>query len=131
MMCAKSFALSCEQLLVADDPAHDLSIMFLGLTSLELSFKAWIKHHGASEAELKAIGHDLRLAYDAALRHGLGDRTGAVRKAVDILTPLNKGFLRYMPDTPGFHGLTIPSTVELVRAVAQTVESVVWPDAET
>lgn len=130
MMCAKGFALSCQTLHLDDDPKHDLSIMFLGLTSLELSFKAWIKHHGATEEDLRAIGHDLRRAYDQAVRHGLGDRTGAVRKAVDILSPLNKGFLRYMPETPGFHGLTIPSTVELVRAVAETVESVVWPDEE-
>jgi len=128
MMCAKAFALSCETLLHDDDPMHDLSIMFMGLTSLELSFKAWVKHHGATEADLKAIGHDLRRAYDEAVRHGLGDRTGAVRKAVDILTPLNNGFLRYMPETPGFHALTVSSTVELVRAVAETVESVVWAD---
>ncbi len=128
MMCAKGFALSCQTLQYDDNPKHDLSIMLLGLTSLELSFKAWIKHHGATEADLRSIGHDLRRGYDEALRHGLGDRTGAVRHAVDILSPLNNGFLRYMPDTKGFDGLTVHSTVELVLAVAQTVESVVWPE---
>lgn len=128
MMCAKGFALSCEALALRKDAAHDLSIMLLGLTSLELSFKAWIKHHGATEHELRAISHDLRKAYDAAVRHGLGDRTGAVAKAVDILTPLNKGFIRYMPDTDGFVGLSTKSLVELTRAVAETVESVVWAE---
>lgn len=131
MMCAKSFALSCEALSVKNDPAHDLSIMLLGLTSLELSFKAWMKHHGATERELRAISHDLRKAYDAAVRLGLGDRTGAVGEAVDILTPLNGGFIRYMPETVGFMGLSTKSLAELVRAVAETVESVVWEEPET
>ncbi|WP_426050352.1 hypothetical protein [Brevundimonas sp. SL161] len=130
MMCAKSFALSCQTLLIEDDPVHDLSIMLLGLTSLELSFKAWIKHHGATEADLRMISHDLTKAYDEAARLGLGDRTGAVRRAVELLSPLNNGFIRYMPETPGFHGLTTVSLCELVRAVAETVESVVWPDEE-
>ena len=47
MMSAKSFALSCEKLARDQDPTDDLSIMLLGLTSLELSFKAWIKFHGS------------------------------------------------------------------------------------
>lgn len=130
MMSAKSFALSCEKLARDQDPTDDLSIMLLGLTSLELSFKAWIKFHGGTERDLRRISHNLRDAYDEAMRRGLGDKTGSVGRALDILTPLNNGFLRYMPDVPGFHGLTVASTVELVRAVAETVESVVWAEGE-
>lgn len=62
MMCATGSALSCQTLHHDDDPKHDLSIMLLGLTSLELSLKAWIKHHGATEAHLRSIDHDLRRA---------------------------------------------------------------------
>lgn len=53
-------------------------------TSIELSLKAFLRHHGASEDELVEIGHDLAALYSKATALGLKDTgsRGLVLKVV-------------------------------------------------
>ena len=48
---------------------HVLSHL-LGM-SIELTLKAFLRHHGCTEQELIALGHNLGVTYDRAIEHGL------------------------------------------------------------
>ncbi len=55
-------------------------------TSIELSLKAFLRHHGATEDELQKLGHNLLLTFQCAASRGLLD-TGS-RMLVLILPRL-------------------------------------------
>lgn len=131
MMSAKAFAISCQELESAKDRIHDLAILMLGTTSIELSFKAWIKHCGGTERDLRRIGHSLIEGYAEAIRRGLIDKSGQVGRAVAVLEPINmRAMARFVPDEPGFTALTPDSLTTLCVAVARTIEAEIWPEQE-
>lgn len=129
MMNAKGFALSAETLVMAKDDKHDLTILHLTALSLELSFKAWLSHHGVGEGGLKKVGHHLDKAYSDCLDLGLVDATGSVGRAIALIAPIyGQNYTRYFPDIEGFQMLTPQSLVDVARAVALAVEGKVWQD---
>lgn len=128
MMTAKAFALSSEALMLTGKPEHHLTILHLTATSIELSFKAWIKIRGGTEEEIRALGHHLDKAYERAVQLGLSDPSGNVGRAIATINPIySRHFTRYFPDVDGFTGLTVESLVEVARAVALTIEGEIWP----
>ena len=132
MMTAKGFAISATRLRHSGEaPVHDLAILHLCCTSIELSLKAWIRWRGGSNKDIRQIGHNLGRAYDEAVQLGLVDQSGSVGEAIRRLSPVySSHFTRYFPEQQGFTALTPDSLVRLAQAVSSAVETDIWPSDE-
>lgn len=76
-------------------PAISVNVCF----ALELAQKALLTIHGASEQELRAIGHDLALGLTKAEALGYKVPDPAVSEVVATLSPLHRrSLLRYLED---------------------------------
>lgn len=125
---AHSYELAARVLRADAKPASTLPVLFLLLHSLELSFKAFLLSHGATERELRAAGHDLLACMKACKAKGLGEHLEIKRAAVVQVIRVNRYYadkeLEYfVPRAKNFG--SIDTLHETVCTVAKAVLEIV------
>jgi hypothetical protein len=85
--------------------------------AIELALKAFLRHHGGSETEQKALGHRLVAAFDAAKARGYRPHRPEFRRTVEILSPSHEDYsIRYLTgDGPDL--VALPQSIKIVEAL--------------
>jgi hypothetical protein len=88
-------------------PAISVNVCYV----FELSLKAFLASRGATGAQLKAIGHDLKKGLAEARAAGYRPAHPAIEEIIDLLSPLHKSSaLRYLEDK----SVDLPETRNLI-----------------
>jgi hypothetical protein len=87
---AIEFFEAAEKLRGEEEELCDAPVTYLYAHSIELSLKAYLVKHGASEPELRRIGHDLVECWNRAKQYGLESHlrsAGEISETLELLNP--------------------------------------------
>lgn len=87
---AHSYELAARALHQGPSAQSSLPILFLLLHSLELFLKAYLVSQGATEKELRALGHDLVACMRACKSKGLSNHLTVEKRAVVQVVRVNR-----------------------------------------
>jgi hypothetical protein len=130
---AVSFCAAADAYAKADQLRDWFALYFLIGQSMELAFKAFAINKGATDKQLRRVGHDLIKALDQAeaLRFGAELKlTSADRASIGLL---GKWHLEQLTRYPLLQGYSIPRPVlvrEILGRIIEAVYVVIWGKAQ-
>lgn len=108
---------------LAREPTLSLPLYFLLCHAIELILKSYLASQGATEKELKKIGHGLLRAYGRAQKKGFSPSDTRVPRIISWMTPFHEDFFFRYRGT-GHGCIQLPAPSDLVDVVSSLVRQI-------